>query len=120
MLSPTSAFDGGEFGCLETDGSMRAHPFEQGDALVFVSHKYHTARPVTRGTREVLVIELWRGPERHCPHRCLDPTGVCTYTNGNANDPASDEELLPSLGLDEAPDDSEDEGDDESSRELQQ
>ncbi|CAD7928677.1 unnamed protein product [Amoebophrya sp. A25] len=42
----------------------------RGDALLFVSHKYHCVQPVTRGTRRVLVLEFWRWPERRCGHRC--------------------------------------------------
>jgi hypothetical protein len=36
------------------------------------SHKYHCVTPVTRGVRQVMVTEYWRGPPRHCPHRCDD------------------------------------------------
>ena len=56
---------------------MKEHVFERGDALVFVSHKYHCVAPVTHGERRVLVIELWEGEERSCPHRCTERTGVC-------------------------------------------
>jgi hypothetical protein len=49
MLSATSDFDGGEFECLEAEGTLRGPPsFEQGAALVFVSHKYHTYPAVSR------------------------------------------------------------------------
>ena len=108
MLSPASAFAGGAFGTLEADGTMRPQRFEQGDAICFVSHKYHTVAPVTQGTREVLVIEVWRGPERHCPHRCLKPSGVCDYVN--SGDPA-DDELLPAVTMDAAEDVVEEEND---------
>ena len=52
--------------------------FEKGDAAVFLSHKYHNVMPVTSGKRMVLVAELWEGPEKHCPHRCLSasPCGL--------------------------------------------
>ena len=54
-------------------------PFEQGDAVIFPSHKYHWVEPVTEGTRRVLIMELWRGEERSCNHRCEQPHGECTY-----------------------------------------
>ena len=104
MLSATSAFAGGAFGTLEADGTITTPRFEQGDAICFVSHKYHCVTPVRAGTREVLVIELWRGPQRRCPHRCLQPTGECTYTNNvhdDDDDPQADE-LLPAVVLDDA------------------
>ena len=52
--------------------------FEKGDAAVFLSHKYHNVMPVTSGKRMVLVAELWEGPEKQCPHRCLSasPCGL--------------------------------------------
>ena len=34
-------------------------------------------KPVTCGTREVLVLELWIGETRVCPHRCLTHHGLC-------------------------------------------
>lgn len=40
MLADTAAFEGGRLSTLEADGECKHHPFEQGDALVFVSHKY--------------------------------------------------------------------------------
>ena len=104
MLSAPSAFSGGAFGTLEADGTIATPTFEQGDAICFVSHKYHCVTPVRAGTREVLVIELWRGPQRHCPHRCLQPTGECTYTNNvhdDDDDPDADE-LLPAVVMDDA------------------
>ena len=41
-----------------------------GDALVFVSHKFHSVTPVTSGKRSVLVLEFWEGDEKKCNHRC--------------------------------------------------
>ena len=35
--------------------------------------------PVTRGTRVVLVAELWRGPEKTCAHRC-QTLGACGHS----------------------------------------
>lgn len=83
MLSATDQFEGGSFGTLEADGPggrpwMRPQPFERGDLLVFLAHKYHTVQPVTSGTRQVLVAELWEGLERRCARRCNVPWGPCT------------------------------------------
>ncbi|KOO21682.1 hypothetical protein Ctob_006637 [Chrysochromulina tobinii] len=80
MLSDSRDFEGGEFRTLECDGTMRRYPFEKGDALVFVSHKFHCVTPVTAGRRHVLVMELWEGEERECAHRCERHTGPCSHT----------------------------------------
>ena len=77
MLSSRQEYDGGQFQTLEPTGRMRSHPFEQGDALVFVSHKYHCVAPVERGERRVLIMEVWEGDERACPHRCNERSGHC-------------------------------------------
>ena len=53
----------------QPDGSLLQHTFERGDALVFLSHKYHSVSPVTAGTRQVLVSELWQGTENVVPSR---------------------------------------------------
>ena len=96
MLSPATAFDGGAFTTPEADGTTTVHDFQRGTAVVFVAHKYHHVLPMTRGLREVLVIELWSGPERHCPHRCLLVKGDCDYTNERQHgEDADDDELLP-------------------------
>ncbi|KAL1529232.1 hypothetical protein AB1Y20_000187 [Prymnesium parvum] len=70
MLSQPDEFQGGEFQTLEADGTMASYDFEQGDALVFVSHKPHCVQPVLAGRRSVLVMEVWEGLERTCAHRC--------------------------------------------------
>jgi len=80
MLADRSEYEGGEFSTLECDGTMLKHPFEKGDALVFVSHKFHCVSPVTAGQRQVLVMELWEGEERTCAHRCERHTGTCKHT----------------------------------------
>ena len=51
MLSdPQRDFEGGMFATLEPDGRLeRQDEFRQGDALVFVSHKFHCVAPVTGG-----------------------------------------------------------------------
>ena len=54
-------FEGGTFQTLEADGQLQPYQFELGDALVFVSHKYHCVAPVTDGRRRVLVTELYTG-----------------------------------------------------------
>ena len=85
---PAETFEGGEFQTLEADGSMAAHPFGLGDALAFVSHKYHCVQPVRRGRRNVLILEFWPGEERACGHRCTRHWGVCDYLRTGA--PESD------------------------------
>ena len=77
MLSDTSEFEGGAFETLEADGTFKTHKFERGDLMLFQSHKYHCVRPVTAGTRQVMVCELWEGLPRTCPCRCDIPWGPC-------------------------------------------
>ena len=79
MLSGKDAFEGGAFETLEESGEMKPHAFERGEALVFVSHKYHRVAPLTSGTRQVLVMELWSGVERTCAHRCSSREGRCRF-----------------------------------------
>lgn len=84
MLSrPGVDFDGGAFVTPEADGTVARHAYDEGDLLLFVSHKYHNVEPVTRGARTVLITELWRGPEKACAHRC-ETLGDCDYTLGRA------------------------------------
>ena len=81
MLSSTREFEGGAFQTYEADGSMKSHPYEQGDAIVFPSHKYHSVAPILSGRRSVLITELWQGPERSCAHRCMHPrVEHCPFT----------------------------------------
>eukprot|EP00756_Hemistasia_phaeocysticola_P016596 Hpha_TRINITY_DN15487_c3_g1::TRINITY_DN15487_c3_g1_i2::g.177349::m.177349 len=78
MLSdPGADFDGGVFTTEEVSGPKNDYVFNKGDAVAFVSHKYHCVAPVTRGRRRVMVLEFWRGPERSCPHRCETVAGPC-------------------------------------------
>ena len=91
MLSqPGADFKGGAFQTPEADGSVRAHRFEYGDALVFVSHKPHFVAPVEAGERRVLIMELWEGEERHCPHRCVVPHGHCILDPPRASNGVSE------------------------------
>jgi hypothetical protein len=67
-------------GTQETPAAnLKTHEFTQGDALVFVSHKYHSVTPLVRGSRKVLVVEYWHGRRRRCGHRCDKPFGICTF-----------------------------------------
>ena len=64
MLSERSDFAGGDLATLECDETLMPHgPWEQGDALIFPSHKYHCVTPVRQGLRQVLVIEV--GEEKY-------------------------------------------------------
>ena len=61
MLSDVAQLDGGIFHTLENDGAdLVPHEFERGDAMVFVSHKFHGVSGLRSGTRQVLVTELWQ------------------------------------------------------------
>lgn len=79
-------FTGGQFSTAKFDdtsesASVQTHEFQQGDVVVFPSHKYHFVRPVTSGQRMVLVMELWFGRDRACAHRCLTPSYLpCSFT----------------------------------------
>jgi hypothetical protein len=100
MLTPRASYEGGELSTLEwveegeeggggsddssdkTTEALQQHAFEQGDALLFVSHKYHCVAPVTEGLRQVLVAEYWWGEHRECGHRCDQHWGRCEWTPG--------------------------------------
>ena len=69
LLTDPAEIEGGVLQTLEADGELRSHSWEQGDALVFLSHKYHCVSTLTRGTRQVLVSELWQGTENQAPSR---------------------------------------------------
>ena len=45
----------------------------------------------------MLVVELWDGVERDCAHRCLNPTGSCSYTLDKARF-AKVSQMVASLG----------------------
>lgn len=57
------------------------HEFNNGDALVFVSHKYHRVSELKKGSRKVLILEFWNGNERYCGHRCDLAYGTCSFVN---------------------------------------
>jgi len=78
-------FKGGDLMTEETDGSIKEHDFCRGDALVFVSHKAHCVSNVINGIRNVFVVELWKGPERNCPHRCEIFHGHCPLDINSRN-----------------------------------
>ena len=60
--------------------SLQTHQFHSGDALVFVSHKYHCVSPLIEGCRKVLVVEFWSGVSCKCGHRCDHPVlGECCF-----------------------------------------
>jgi len=78
-------FEGGAFCTLEANGDMVNHSesFQKpGDAVMFVSHKFHCVQKVTKGTRRVLVLEFWKGPTRTCDHRCESLSVVCRRERG--------------------------------------
>ena len=80
MLSEPKS--GGHFQTVERHGRIRRHRFNQGDALVFLGHKRHHVTPVISGHRKVFVVELWKGAERECGHRCDMHEGACTFQGG--------------------------------------
>eukprot|EP01134_Creolimax_fragrantissima_P000910 CFRG0910T1 len=71
-------YDGGCLQTEESDKSIVRPLFEAGDAVVFVSHKPHHVTPVTKGVRHVLVVEIWKGRDSQCAHRCeAFGTNIC-------------------------------------------
>ena len=76
LARPGDDFDGGEFVAPDA-GDEEPFFVNSGDAIVFCSHRHHSVRPVTRGTRRVLVVEFWEGEERACGHRCERARGPC-------------------------------------------
>jgi hypothetical protein len=86
MLSEEGVdFEGAEFQTLESDGSFATHAFGgAGDAVLFMSHKYHCVRPLRKGLRNVLIIEFWEGEEKQCGHRCNTHWGGCGWEAGAA------------------------------------
>ena len=94
-LSSANEFSGGTFGTLETNGELMHHSFGKGDAVAFISHKFHCVEKVTEGVRRVLVLELWRGPTRTCPHRCEFLGNSCPSESTYVQPTDTQETLLP-------------------------
>ena len=81
MLSKSSDFEGGHFQTLETDGNLKRYEFNQGDALIFITHKKHCVSQINGGVRRVLVLEFWEGEEKQCAHRCMERfNDQCQYS----------------------------------------
>ena len=73
-------FGGGDLQTLEVGGEMKSANLRvRGDAVAFVSHKYHCVTPVLSGERKVCVCEIWAGEERVCPHRCKRRHSACVF-----------------------------------------
>lgn len=84
LAKPGIDFRGGDFvargplASLDADVDVDSGAFvDAGDVIVFCSHKHHSVRPVTSGTRKVLIIEFWEGEARACGHRCEKQRGDC-------------------------------------------
>jgi hypothetical protein len=84
LADPGVDFEGGEFATPEADGTITLNDFQKGDAVFFLSHKYHRVQPITKGRRQVIVAEIWDGPEKECAHRCIK-AGPCDYTLDRAH-----------------------------------
>jgi len=93
VLSEQGTFEGGGFQSLEPGNVIKTnYPLNRGDALVYVSHKYHRRAPLKSGVRRSLVIELWRGPESVCLHMCPSVCSeVCPYTKPQVEAEAAQE-----------------------------
>eukprot|EP01043_Picozoa_sp_COSAG02_P052136 COSAG02_NODE_5576_length_4219_cov_7.224757_2_plen_254_part_00 len=103
MLSDHAAFKGGALCVTEggdgSDGDLMPQRFEQGDALVFVSHKRHCVQAVESGRRCVMVAEFWNGLARHCPCRCETNWGLsCPCTTDALDGDAKEETFWEQMG----------------------
>jgi hypothetical protein len=104
MLSePGVDFVGADIQTLEAESGLITHFVNKYDALCFVSHKYHSVKPLLRGRRVVCVLEFWRGSPLHrnrtCPHRCLAVNKACTLETGLDNEVASIGSIAPPFTL---------------------
>ena len=61
VVALDDGYEGGIFRTFEADGTHAEHHMNRGDAVCFLSHKYHNVTPVTKGRRHSMVIELWEG-----------------------------------------------------------
>ena len=85
-----AASDGGVGGTpsqLAVKETHKKHRFEQGDCLVFMSHKWHSVTPLVSGVRNVFVLEFWEGPPCFGNHRCMGkaPCGSEGGSSGNGD-----------------------------------
>jgi len=78
-LSNAADYDGGEFEIHPSEGKGTGHSSvvavnrpAPGDALVWRGWEEHRVRPLQRGLRRVLVVELWRQPSHASLERPLD------------------------------------------------
>lgn len=65
LLSDSNDYEGGLFRTYESNDTHLIHSMNQGDAICFVSHKFHNITPLLKGIRKSLVIELWQGGNGH-------------------------------------------------------
>lgn len=65
LLVNSDEFDGGTFRTNEADDTQQEHHMNKGDAICFLSHKFHNIVPLSKGIRRSLVIELWQGGDGH-------------------------------------------------------
>lgn len=72
--------DGAYFQTMNND-VVTKQTFHRGDALVFVSHKYHHVTQLKQGSRKVFVVEYWTGAKRTCGHRCDKRAGKCGFVD---------------------------------------
>ena len=62
LAAPGRDFTGGDLVTPEVDGTLAAPTFEEGDAVLFVSHKLHNVLPVTSGYGQHAVAnDCWCG-----------------------------------------------------------
>ena len=60
LSPPGEAARGGRFSTTDATGET-VHELEQGDAILFCSEQVHNVSTLQSGTRNSLVVELWRG-----------------------------------------------------------
>ena len=63
LLADPAGYDGGDFRVRRAGGRWETvGPLEAGDAVLFPSELVHNVRPIERGFRSSLVVELYEGP----------------------------------------------------------
>lgn len=67
LLSDPEIFEGGNL--INAVGGLAE--LHCGDVVVWQFDATHRRQPLSWGRRESIIVELWRGPEPICPHRCL-------------------------------------------------